>query len=80
LHADGRKDRQTDMTKLIAAFCCFAKSNRLIVTNSLWLKCVLLTEYNIEDDRITLFGLCVRLLRRVNLYMLGIVENVVISE
>jgi hypothetical protein len=26
LHADGRNDREKDMTKLIVAFRCFAKS------------------------------------------------------
>jgi hypothetical protein len=50
------------------------------VTKSLWLKWVMLSEYNIEDDNITLGGLCVRLVLMANIIALGMVENVVISE
>jgi hypothetical protein len=50
------------------------------VTKSLRLKSVVMSEYSIEGDRITLGGLCVRLVLMVNLNTIGMVENVVISE
>jgi hypothetical protein len=75
LHANGRKNRETDMKKLIVAFRSFAKSpesDKLI-----WLKCVMLFEYNIEGDRITLCGLCVRLVLMVNLNTILMLKNMV---
>ena len=43
-HADGRKDRLTDMTKLIVALRSFTKAPKLAKepVPSLWSKCVML--------------------------------------